>query len=117
MLPLESLRFDPTKCTTEGFGAFASASRTLSATGFAGGFEMTTMTFVFGSLASMSMAKSVVSAPTFSLRSRPPVPIAWEMPNPAFSTRQVTSWVPVPEAPTTPMGPRRTLLAKPSMTP
>ena len=28
--------------------------------------------------------------------------------------RAVTSWVPVPEAPTTPIGPRRTTFAKPS---
>ena len=49
-----------------------------------------------------------------SARSCPPVPSAWEIPDPFWWTRTVTSWVPVPDAPTTPIGPRRTTLAKPS---
>ena len=55
--------------------------------------------------------------PTSGERSRPPTPMAWEMPTPAASSRQVTSWMPVPEAPTTPTGPRRTALANPRPTP
>lgn len=63
------------------------------------------------------MAMSVVVPPTRSCRSRPPTPIACEMPRPACAIRHVTSCVPVPEAPTTPMSPRGTRLAKANGTP
>ena len=60
---------------------------------------------------------SVVMPPTSSERSRPPVPMACEMPRPALAIRQVTSWMPVPEAPMIPMSPLGTALANASGTP
>ena len=63
------------------------------------------------------MAAKVDSAPTSRSRSRLPTPIACEMPSPACAIRQVTSCVPVPEAPMTPMSPRGTRLAKASGVP
>ena len=55
--------------------------------------------------------------PTSSFTSRPPVPMACEMPEPSFEMMQVTSCRPVPAAATTPMRPRGTTLAKASGTP
>ncbi len=55
--------------------------------------------------------------PTSFPRSRPPSPMAWLIPRPRFETMQLTSWIPVPAAPTMPTGPRFTTLAKPSATP
>ena len=45
--------------------------------------------------------------PIRSSRSRPPTPIAWEIPAPSRSMRQTTCCSPVPEAPTRPIVPRR----------
>ncbi len=75
------------------------------------------MTLVSGSSASSRAPNSVI-APSSSLeRSRPPVPMAWEMPSPQWAMVQLTSCMPVPEAPTMPMRPRGTRLANPSPTP
>ena len=107
----------PTKQTTTGFFAFAAAASTFAATDGAGGFEISTITFVSRSDASASRPASIVSPPTSSLRSRPPVPIACETPAPSRSTSAVTCCRPVPEAATQPMAPRRTLFANASGTP
>ena len=55
--------------------------------------------------------------PTSLLRSRPPTPMACEIPPPYWPIRQDTSWMPVPDAPTRPMSPRDTTLANASGTP
>ena len=60
------------------------------------------------------MPRSIEMPPIASDRSWPPVPIACDTPEPSSWIRAVTSWVPVPEAPTTPIGPRRTTFANPS---
>src|SRR5207237_1215409 len=78
-----------------------------------GGFETMSTTLVSGSAPRAAIPCKVVSPPTAAWRSRPPVPIAWETPEPRRWMRLVSSWIPVPEAPTTPMGPRRTRFAKP----
>ncbi len=104
----------PTKWTTHGLRVAASASTTRCATSAAGGFETTTITFVSGSAASASMPSSIISPPTSAERSRPPVPMACETPPPRRWMTLETSWMPVPAAPTMPIGPRRTALAKAS---
>jgi hypothetical protein len=55
--------------------------------------------------------------PTASARSRLPVPMPLEMPEPAWCARLENSCMPVPVDPTMPMGPRRTALAKPMPAP
>ena len=50
-------------------------------------------------------------------RSRPPTPRTCETPTPAASSRHDTCCAPVPLAATSPTGPGRTTLAKPSATP
>ena len=101
------------KCTTASLPVASSAATTFAATAGAGGFDTTTITFVAASCASASMPMNIVAPPTRSfLRSRPPVPMAWLMPEPARSTSTVTSCSPVPDAATTPTGPRRTTFAK-----
>ena len=50
-------------------------------------------------------------------RSRPPTPRQWLTPSPAASNRHISCWAPVPDAATSPTGPGRTTLAKPSPTP
>ncbi len=105
----------PMKCTTALLPVASSAATTFAATAGAGGFEITTMTLVAASRASASMPMSMVMPPTLSFpRSRPPVPIAWLIPEPARSTSTDSSCRPVPDAATTPMGPRRTTFAKQS---
>ena len=83
----------------------------------AGGLEINTITCVPGSASSRRSAASIIAPPTLASRSRPPTPIAWDTPDPARSIRQLTCWRPVPEAPISPMSPRRTAFAKPSGTP
>ena len=102
---------------TTGLPHSRASPRTSSATARCGGFERSTMTRVSGSPASSSRPRRVVRPPTTSVRSRPPVPIAWLIPLPARWTRTVTSWSPVPDPATTPIGPRRTRFAKPRATP
>ena len=75
------------------------------------------MCWVAISLSSQSSAVKVLIAPTASVRSRPPTPIACEIPSPAWAIRQDTSCIPVPEAPTIAISPRGTTLAKASGTP
>jgi hypothetical protein len=74
------------------------------------------MTAVLGSCASARMPSIIIVPPTCSERSRPPVPMSWEMPAPKPWTRTLTSWAPVPDAATTPMEPGRTALPKHSAT-
>ena len=107
----------PTKQTTTGFFAFAAAASTFSATTAAGGLEIRTITPVSRSDASAASPASIVSPPTSSLRSRPPVPIACETPAPSRSTSAVTCCRPVPDAATQPIAPRRTRFANASGTP
>ena len=97
--------FSPMKMATTGLVHFSSKSTTSSRTSGAGGFEMTQMTSVGSWFSSATMASFTVTAPTFSLRSRPPVPMACTQPPPKRSIMHVTSWMPVPEAPTMPMLP------------
>ena len=82
-----------------------------------GGFETITITRVPGSRASRSRPASSVVPPISSYTSRLPVPMACETPSPSAWMRQVTSCMPVPDAPTMPIAPRRTAFAKPSGTP
>ena len=96
------------------FGLCATRASTALATSGCGGLEISTICRVAGSASSMSSAISVEMPPTFCERSRPPTPIACEMPWPACAIRQETSCSPVPEAPTMPMSPRGTALAKAS---
>src|SRR3954453_18048100 len=103
--------------TTTGVSTFSAAARTVSATAADGGLETRTTTSVAGSSARACSPCSIEMPPTSSDRSWPPVPRAWETPAPSWWTRTVTSWVPVPEAPTTPIGPRRTTLGKPGGSP
>ena len=58
------------------------------------------------------MPSITVMAPTAEERSRPPVPMAWVTPSPRRSMMQVTSWMPVPEAPTMPILPAFTTFVK-----
>jgi hypothetical protein len=62
-----------------------------------------------------SSAANVV-IPDLVERSWLPVPIACEMPNPAWWIWQVNSCSPVPEGPMAPIVPRRTALANPTPT-
>ena len=100
-----------------GFFDFDTRSSTAFATSAAGGFDTMTMCLVAGSASSRSIAIRVVMPPTSFLRSRPPVPIACDMPRPARAIRQEISWMPVPDAPTMPMSPRGTTLANARGTP
>ena len=71
----------------------------------AGGFDTSTMTSVPSSAASALMPESIMMPPTASLRSRPPVPMAWDTPPPMRSICTMTSCSPVPDAATSPMRP------------
>ena len=97
---------------TTGLDTFCSRSTTSSRTSGAGGFEMTRMTSVGSWCSKPTMASLTVMAPTSSLRSRPPVPMACTQPPPKRSMMQVTSWMPVPDAPTMPMLPGLTTFVK-----
>jgi hypothetical protein len=105
------------KWTTAGLPHEASASSIRPATSSAGGLETATITFVGGSAASAAMPCRNVRPSTADDRSRPPVPIASLTPSPARERTTLTSWMPVPAAPTMPIAPRRTSLAKHSGTP
>ena len=104
----------PRKIDTTGVAMPAACASTAAATVGCGGFETSTMTFVSGSSSSQRIPRSIEMPPIASARSCPPVPIACDTPEPSSWMRAVTSWVPVPDAPTTPIGPRRTTFAKPS---
>ena len=90
---------------------------THSATSGSDGFETRTMVSVAASSRSKSSACRVVMPPTGAHRSRLPVPMAWLMPSPARSSKHATSCRPVPEAPISPIRPRRTTLANPKPMP
>ncbi len=105
------------KPSTTGLPVAAAASSIAVATAGSGGLEIATMARVSSSPASSSRPRRIIRPPTSADRSRPPTPIACDTPTPAASSRQLTSWMPVPDAPTIPTGPRRTALAKPSATP
>ena len=107
----------PRNPMTTGLPLSRARARTRSATARWGGLETRTMTLVSGSSVRSCSASRVVRPPTASFRSRPPVPIAWLIPLPPRCTRTVTSWSPVPDPATTPIGPRRTRFAKPRATP
>ena len=92
----------------------AACASTAAATVGCGGLETSTTTFVAGSSSSQRIPRSIEMPPIASARSWPPVPIACDTPEPSSWMRAVTSCVPVPEAPTTPIGPRRTTFANPS---
>src|SRR5207302_1244442 len=84
------------------------ASRAASA-----GLETTTIRSVSGSSSRRLIASRVMRPPTSGERSRPPTPIAWEMPAPWWASRQQSCWTPVPDAPTIPTRPRGTAFQKP----
>ena len=107
----------PRKQTTTGLRQARARSSTLRATAGAGGLEISTMISVCGSFSSIPIASSIIRPPIFSLRSRPPVPISCETPPPNSWIRTLSSWLPVPDAPTIPMLPRRTALPKQSAAP
>src|SRR3954471_824117 len=75
------------------------------------------MTSVSGSRRRRSSACRAVTPPTSAERSRPPVPIACEIPEPRAWRWLITAWSPVPEAPIRPTGPRRTRVAQPKPEP
>src|SRR5436190_1002928 len=93
----------PRKFTTTGFDDERTASRIRAATIGDGGLEIRTITAVAGSASSWRSAASIVIPPTRSSRSRPPVPKAFDTPDPSRWMSDVTSWMPVPDAPTTPI--------------
>ena len=100
----------PKNSATTGLSIERSTASTFSCTSLAGGLEITVMTLTLGSWLSALMLSSIVIAPTSVDRSRPPVPIAFVTPLPMRSMIVVTSWIPVPDAPTTPMSPSATVL-------
>ena len=114
--PVPSCRA-PRRARITGLPVATAAASIAAATAGSGGLEITTMTRVPSSAASSFRPARVISPPTAAVRSRPPTPMACETPTPAASSRQVTSWMPVPDAPTMPTGPRCTALANPSATP
>ena len=70
-----------------------------------------TITSVDASDSSKSSPDRNESPPIESLISLLPVPIPWLIPEPARCMRQLTSCIPVPDAATIPIGPRRIWLA------
>ena len=76
----------PMKQTTTGLSMVPAAFSTVAATVSAGGLDSSTITAVCGSAASMDRPSSIMMPPTASLRSRPPTPISWLMPEPRAST-------------------------------
>ena len=72
------------------------------------------MTLTLGSAFNAFILSNIVIAPTSVDKSRPPVPIAFVTPLPSRSMIVVTSWIPVPEAPITPMSPSFTVLVNAS---
>ena len=100
-----------------GFEVAPATASTLSATSSAGGFETITMTEVSGSASRARMLSIIEMPPISEDRSRPPVPSNWDTPPPKSWMRTESSWLPVPEAPTMPMFPRRTAFAKARPTP
>ena len=82
-----------------------------------GGLETTVMTLVAGSVSRASIPANVEMPPMASVRSRLPVPMPFEIPEPAWWIRLENSCMPVPEDPTIPMGPRRTAFVKPRPAP
>ena len=107
----------PRKQATTGLPVAAARSRTRAATSGAGGLETRRMTRVSESAASSAIACNIEAPPISERKSRPPVPRACDTPTPARPSSEVTCCIPVPDAPTTPTGPRCTTLAKPSGTP
>ena len=105
----------PSTALTSGFRADVGEA-SLAPTGPAG-FDTTTITSVSGSSSRRRIASRVIRPPTSGPRSRPPTPIACEVPTPWCARRQVSCWMPVPEAPTMPMRPRGTTLENPIPTP
>ena len=103
--------------TTAGLPSPASTPCSMSATSGAGCFATRTIARVRSSSASRRSPNVLIMPCTSADRSRLPVPIACDTPTPSRDSRQQTSWVPVPEAPTMPIGPRATRLAKPRPTP
>ena len=82
------------------------ACRTLSA----GLREISTIYSVSGSFSSASMPISMLMPPTCSFKSLPPVPIVCETPLPASCRNAATCWIPQPDAPQIPNGPRLLML-------
>ena len=78
---------------------------------------MRAMYFVSGSASSASMPMSIISPPTSFFRSFPPVPMVWDTPVPASWRMAATCWMPTPEAPQMPKGPRLLMLASTSAAP
>ena len=105
----------PRQAATTGVARLAPI--TVRATSGSGGLETSRMTSVPGSASSARTASAAIRPPTPADRSRPPTPITWDTPMPHRSSRDITSWAPVPAAATTPTGPGVTALAKPRPTP
>ena len=86
----------PRKQTTVGLPDNLSCAKTRSATCGAGGLEINTITAVSGSSWSARSPASIISPPTGSLMSRPPVPMACDTPTPARASPHVTPCSPCP---------------------
>ncbi len=87
------------------------------ATAGSGGLDTSTISSVAGSSSSMARAARVARPATAADRSRPPTPRQWLMPTSRVSSMHMSCCAPVPLAATSPTGPGRTALAKPSPTP
>ena len=109
--------FAPKKHTMVGLALLAACASTFCATASAGGLLTNTITCVAGSCCKALRPASIISPPTSSFRSRPPVPMPWLRPTPFFASSVLTSCRPVPAAETRPTGPAGTTLAKPSAAP
>ena len=88
-----------------------------AATAGSGGLDTSTISSVAGSSSSRASAARVERPRTAADRSRPPTPRQWLTPTSRVSSMHMTCWAPVPLAATSPTGPGRTALAKPSPTP
>ena len=88
-----------------------------AATAGSGGLDTSTISSVAGSSSSRASAARVDRPRTAADRSRPPTPRQWLTPTSRVSSMHMTCWAPVPLAATSPTGPGRTALAKPSPTP
>jgi hypothetical protein len=103
----------PEKWMTQGFPRRASCPWRCCQVDAPGGLPSTHTTSVSGSAAKIFKTCPIIRPPTSSERSRPPTPMACEIPSPAAVIRQDTSCRPVPEAAANPIRPRPTTFAKP----
>ena len=84
------------------------SSRVCSNTSLSGNLDTITMIFVRSSACSKRSASFIMIPPISRLRSRPPTPIALEIPPPYSLISVITSCIPVPDAPAIPISPALT---------